>query len=70
MPEQPLRTEKEKMLARELYDPLDSELVQARDRARDLCRELNATRAKDKAERRRILSQLFGKGGEQGNRTT
>ena len=27
-------TEKEKMLAGELYDPLDSELVQARDRAR------------------------------------
>lgn len=28
-----MRTEKEKMLAGELYDPLDGELVQARDRA-------------------------------------
>src|SRR5450755_3790551 len=57
-------TEKEKMLASELYDPLDSELVQARGRARDLCRDLNATREKDKEERRRILKELFGKGGE------
>ena len=35
---------KEKMLAGELYDPLDPELVQARERARDLCQDLNATR--------------------------
>ena len=52
------------MLAGELYDPLDPELVRARDRARDLCRDLNATRATDREERRRILSELFGKGGE------
>jgi maltose O-acetyltransferase len=63
MPDPTMGTEKEKMLAGELYDPLDSELVQARDRARDLCRDLNATRAKDKEERRRILKELFGKGG-------
>src|SRR3984957_8133074 len=61
---QPMRTEKEKMLAGELYDPLDLELVQARDRARDLCRDLNATCVSDRDERRRILIQLFGKGGE------
>jgi maltose O-acetyltransferase len=64
MPDQPMRTEKAKMLAGELYDPLDSELVQARDRARDLCRDLNTTREKDRDERRCILSQLFGKGGD------
>jgi maltose O-acetyltransferase len=56
--------EKEKMLAGELYDPLDPELVRARERARDLCQDLNATRATDREERRRILSELFGKGGE------
>lgn len=28
-----MRSEKEKMLAGELYDPLDSELVRARERA-------------------------------------
>src|SRR5262245_33968980 len=59
-----MRTEKEKMLAGELYDPLDSELVQARDRARDLCQDLNATREKDHDARRRVLVELFGKGGE------
>jgi maltose O-acetyltransferase len=59
-----MRTEKEKMLAGEPYDPLDSELVQARSRARDFCRDLNATREKDNEERRRILKELFGKGGE------
>jgi maltose O-acetyltransferase len=59
-----MRTEKEKMLAGELYDPLVSVLVQARDRARDLCRDLNATRVSDRDERQRILIQLFGKGGK------
>jgi maltose O-acetyltransferase len=57
-------TEKEKMLAGEFYDPLDPELVVARERARDLCWELNATREKDQAARRAILTQLFGRGGE------
>ena len=59
-----MRTEKEKMLAGELYDPLDAELIQARDRARDLCQDLNGTREKDQEARRRILKELFGKGGE------
>ena len=51
-------TEKEKMLAGELYDPLDSELTQARDRARDLCRDLNATRAMDKEDRAYALNLI------------
>ena len=59
-----MRTEKEKMLAGQLYDPLDSELVRARDRARDLCQDLNATREADQGARRRILKELFGRGGE------
>src|SRR5439155_17542764 len=59
-----MRTEKEKMLAGELYDPLDSELVQARDRARDLCQDLNSSRERDQDARRSILKQLFGQGGE------
>jgi maltose O-acetyltransferase len=59
-----MRTEKDKMLAGELYDPLDPELVLARERARDLCQDLNATREKDQEVRRRILLELFGKGGE------
>src|SRR5262245_13572817 len=57
-------SEKEKMLAGELYDPLDAELVQARERARDLCWELNATRERDQETRRSILRKLFGQGGD------
>jgi maltose O-acetyltransferase len=57
-------TEREKMLAGQLYDPLDVELVAARNRARDLCQDLNATRESQHDERRRILEQLFGRGGD------
>jgi maltose O-acetyltransferase len=59
-----MRTELEKMLAGELYDPLDPDLVRARDRARDLCQDLNATRERDSEVRRRVLKELFGRGGE------
>ena len=58
-------TEREKMLAGELYDPLDPELAAARERARDLCQALNATREADADGRRRILIELFGAGGDQ-----
>lgn len=57
-------TEREKMLAGEPYDPFDPELVAARERARDLCRELNATRDAEPERRRRILRELFGAGGD------
>jgi maltose O-acetyltransferase len=56
-------TEREKMLAGDLYDPLDPELVAARVRARDLCQDLNATREREEETRRRILVELFGAGG-------
>ena len=52
------------MLAGEPYDPFDPELRAARTRARDLCQELNATRETQDTERRRILCDLFGKGGD------
>jgi maltose O-acetyltransferase len=57
-------SERQKMLAGELYDPLDAELVSARERARDLCQALNATREAEQETRRRILSEVFGRGGE------
>ncbi|KJS32907.1 MAG: maltose acetyltransferase [Desulfatitalea sp. BRH_c12] len=59
-----MSSEWEKMLRGELYNPLDGELVRARDRARDLCQDLNLTRAGQLEERRRILRQLFGQGGD------
>jgi maltose O-acetyltransferase len=59
-----MSTERQKMLEGELYDPLDPELVTAREHARDLCQALNATREAQQDERRRILGELLGKGGE------
>ena len=43
------------MLAGEVCDPFDPELVAARKHARDLCHALNATREAEHEERRRIL---------------
>jgi maltose O-acetyltransferase len=57
-------TERDKMIAGEMYNPLDAELVAGRTRARDLCQALNATREADEDERRRITRELFGAGGE------
>ena len=57
-------TEQEKMLTGQLYDALDPELVSARERARNLCQALNATREADQEARRRFLRELFGSGGE------
>ena len=57
-------SEREKMLAGALYDPLDPELVAGRERARDLCQALNATREGEADARRAILRELFGRGGD------
>jgi maltose O-acetyltransferase len=59
-----MRTERDKMLAGELYDALDPDLLRDRDRARDLCQILNASRESDREIRRQLLIQLFGKGGD------
>lgn len=59
-----MESEWQKMVSGELYDPGDEELVQARRRARDLLRELNALKDEQEDERRGILASLFGKGGE------
>lgn len=60
----PMRTEHQKMLAGEMYDAMDPELVTARERARDLCLALNSSREGEQEVRRRILVELLGKGGE------
>jgi maltose O-acetyltransferase len=56
-----MSTEKEKMLAGELYDPLDEQLCRERQRARDLCQALNASREDAREERARILRELLGR---------
>ena len=57
-------SERERMLAGELYDAMDPELVAGRARARDLCQALNATREAETDARRAILRALFAQGGD------
>ncbi len=56
-----LKSEREKMLAGELYDARDAELSIERERCRDLCWKINATAETQKDERQRLIGELFGK---------
>jgi maltose O-acetyltransferase len=56
----PMATERERMLAGKLYDPLDPDLAQARTRCRKLCQALNASAPDAAMERERLLADLFG----------
>src|SRR5690606_22201688 len=62
--EHAMTSEFEKMVAGKLYHPTDAELTLARRRARDLCQALNACPDAAEEERRRITTELFGRGGE------
>lgn len=59
-----MKTEKEKMLAGELYNALDSELSKERLRARLLIKELNDLREDEEDKRKRILKDLLPKSRE------
>lgn len=56
-----MMTEKEKMLAGELYLASDPELVQLRERARQMTRAYNSTTEKEVDVRRAVLNRLLGK---------
>jgi maltose O-acetyltransferase len=58
------RSEKEKMLAGELYLATDPELVAARARARKLLRAYNQSTEDEPERRRELLTQLCAKVGE------
>ncbi len=58
-----MKTEKQKMLEAELYDPLDKQLVAERLKARLLIKELNDTREDQTEERDRILKTLIPNAG-------
>ena len=58
-----MRSEREKMLAGELYDAADPELVERRIRARNLCLALSATREDQLERRSSLLLELLRAGG-------
>ena len=55
-----MKSEREKMLAGELYNALDPELSALRRRARQLTHELNHSRDDEVERRETILKHLFG----------
>lgn len=57
-------TEKEKMLAGELYDCGDAQLLARWHKAKDLMRDYNRTDSENLAEKERILDELLGGRGE------
>lgn len=57
--------EKEKMLAGQLYNPLDEELVKMKLRARLITEKFNRTSAGEIDKRRALIKELFGASGEQ-----
>jgi maltose O-acetyltransferase len=59
-----MKTEREKMLAGELYDALDPQLVEGRMLARERCHVLNGSHPRDEELRRRVLKELFASGGD------
>ena len=59
------KTEKEKMLAGELYLARDEELGKGNKRARRLLRIFNSTTEEESQRRQKILQELFGKVGNQ-----
>ncbi|WP_453990245.1 maltose acetyltransferase domain-containing protein [Bacillus nitroreducens] len=59
-----MKTEKEKMIDGQMYNPTDPELVKDRINARRLTRLYNQTIETDDEERTNLLKQLFGSTGK------
>jgi maltose O-acetyltransferase len=59
-----MKTEKEKMINGELYNPNDSQLVKERKNARRLTRLFNATTEEELEKRTELLYELLGSTGE------
>lgn len=55
-----MKTEKQKMLAGELYDAMDAELVAERQRARAILKRINETLDPGAPGRAALLAELFG----------
>jgi maltose O-acetyltransferase len=59
-----MKTEKQKMLDGELYEPWDQELIKERQQARRLVRQFNATTETEDEKRIELIKKLFGSTGE------
>ncbi|WP_188454194.1 sugar O-acetyltransferase [Virgibacillus oceani] len=59
-----MKTEKEKMINGDLYNPADPDLIRERTNARKLTRLYNQTMETEKKERMELLRKLFGAIGE------
>lgn len=59
-----MKTEKQKMVAGDMYDPFVPELIEGRNRARRLTRTFNQSLETDELKRTEILKELFGSYGE------
>lgn len=57
-------TEKEKMIAGQMYRAMDPELIALRHKTRRMLQQYNASEAENQEERKKILSQLLGSCGE------
>lgn len=57
-------TEKQKMLAGEMYNPLDDELSNEREKAKLLFQEINSLNESQKVDRSKLVYKLFGKAGK------
>jgi maltose O-acetyltransferase len=58
-----MKTEKDRMLAGELYDPEDAQLADERQRARRLTREYNDSRSDETSRRGELIRQLIPDSG-------
>ena len=58
-----MKTEKEKMLAGELYDASDAQLTEERYQARMLFQKINAIQESEKEQRDQLFYELFGEAG-------
>ena len=56
--------EKEKMLSGELYNPLQKDLLESRERAKNICYEYNQIHPQNLEEKSSILKELLGKTGD------
>lgn len=55
-----MKSEKEKMLSGELYDPSDAELAAERLRCKELCFDFNSLRPSETDARTALLKKIFG----------